>query len=116
MKIQWYPGHMMKAKRQMLEDLKLIDLVIELLDARAVMSSRNPEIDQFANGKARLVLLNKADLADDRVSAKWVEYFKAKNIPVVLLNSKDKSSKKELKQKLWRPVRKRLKETNVAVF
>ena len=96
MKIQWYPGHMMKAKRQMLEDLKLIDLVIELLDARAVMSSRNPEIDQFANGKARLVLLNKADLADDRVSAKWVEYFKEKNIPVVLLNSKDKSSKKRI--------------------
>ena len=64
MNIQWYPGHMTKARRAMEEDMKLIDLVMELLDARAPMASRNPDIDRLAKGKARMVLLNKADLAD----------------------------------------------------
>jgi ribosome biogenesis GTPase A len=64
MNIQWYPGHMTKARRAMQEDIKLIDLVIELVDARVPFSSRNPDIDKLAAGKARMVLLNKADLAD----------------------------------------------------
>ena len=64
MQVQWYPGHMTKAKRMMLEDIKLIDLVIELLDARVPVSSRNPDIDEIAKGKSRLVLLNKSDLSD----------------------------------------------------
>ena len=66
MNVQWYPGHMTKAKRQMQEDLKLIDLIIELVDARVPISSRNPDIDSLGQNKARLILLNKADLADER--------------------------------------------------
>ena len=68
MNVQWYPGHMTKAKRQMQEDLKLIDLIIELVDARVPLSSRNPDIDQLGQNKSRLILLNKADLADERFS------------------------------------------------
>ena len=77
MNIQWYPGHMTKAKRMMQEDIKLIDIVIELLDARVPISSRNPDIDSLANNKYRLVLLNKSDLADSAITAKWEEYFKS---------------------------------------
>ena len=66
MNLQWYPGHMTKAKRQMQEDLKLIDLIIELVDARIPLSSRNPDIDELGKNKARLILLNKSDLADER--------------------------------------------------
>ena len=64
MNIQWYPGHMTKAKRMMQEDIKLIDIVIELLDARAPLSSKNPDIDNLAANKSRMVILNKADMAD----------------------------------------------------
>ena len=66
MNYQWYPGHMTKAKRMMQEDIKLIDLVIELVDARVPSSSRNPDIDELGKNKARLILLNKADLADEK--------------------------------------------------
>ena len=65
MNVQWYPGHMTKAKRQMQEDIKLIDLVIELVDARIPLSSRNPDIDELGKNKARLILMNKSDLADE---------------------------------------------------
>ena len=75
MNIQWYPGHMTKAKRAMKEDIKLIDLVIELVDARVPLSSRNPDIDSLAAGKARMVLLNKSDLADERLNAQWAAWF-----------------------------------------
>ncbi|MBQ5917877.1 MAG: ribosome biogenesis GTPase YlqF, partial [Lachnospiraceae bacterium] len=75
MNIQWYPGHMTKARRMMEEDIKLIDLVIELVDARLPLSSRNPDIDNLAKNKARLILLNKADLADERANNQWTEYF-----------------------------------------
>ena len=71
MNIQWYPGHMTKAKRQMQEDIKLIDIVIELVDARLPLSSKNPDIDTLAKGKSRLILLNKADLADEFSNKKW---------------------------------------------
>ena len=70
MNIQWYPGHMTKAKRMMQEDIKLIDIVIELVDARIPLSSKNPDIDELAKNKYRLILLNKSDLADDAVTAK----------------------------------------------
>ena len=65
MNIQWYPGHMTKAKRQMQEDIKLIDLVIELVDARIPLSSRNPDIDELGKNKARLIIMNKSDLSDE---------------------------------------------------
>lgn len=88
MHFQWYPGHMTKAKRQMQEDIKLIDLVIELVDARIPVSSRNPDIDQLAANKSRLVLINKCDLADDAVNKKWEEYFKKKGFFIVLVNAR----------------------------
>ena len=75
MNYQWYPGHMTKAKRMMQEDMKLIDLVIELTDARVPLSSRNPDIDELGKNKSRIVLLNKADLADERQNAVWSAYF-----------------------------------------
>lgn len=96
MKIQWYPGHMTKAKRMMLEDIKLIDLVIELLDARIPVSSRNPDIDTLAQNKSRLILLNKADLADEKVTAKWIEYFEAKGLTVIKLDARQKNSMKQI--------------------
>ena len=88
MQFQWYPGHMTKAKRMMQENIKLIDLVIELVDARIPLSSRNPDIDELGKNKARLVLLNKADLAEDKWNDAWAEYFKKKGFSVVKVNSR----------------------------
>lgn len=96
MDYQWFPGHMTKAMRQMKEDIKLIDLIIELLDARIPLSSRNPEIDNLGQNKARLVLLNKADLADEKQNSKWIEYFKKKGIVALKINSKNKQGIKEI--------------------
>ena len=88
MHFQWYPGHMTKAKRMMQENIKLIDLVIELVDARIPISSRNPDIDELGKNKARLILLNKSDLAEDKQNDAWVEYFKEKGFSVVKVNSR----------------------------
>ncbi len=88
MHFQWYPGHMTKAKRMMQEDIKLIDLVIELVDARIPISSRNPDIDELGKNKARLILLNKSDLAEEKQNDAWVEYFKKKGFSVVKVNSR----------------------------
>ncbi len=88
MNYQWYPGHMTKAKRMMEENIKLIDLVIELVDARIPMSSKNPEIDQIGRNKSRIILLNKADLADQKWNDFWSEYFKNKGFYVQEMNSK----------------------------
>ena len=78
MNFQWYPGHMTKAKRQMQEDIKLIDLVIELVDARIPLSSRNPDIDELGKNKYLLILMNKADLADKRATDAWSQFFREK--------------------------------------
>ena len=88
MNIQWYPGHMTKAKRMMEEDIKLVDLVIELLDARVPMSSRNPDIDELGKNKARLILLNKSDLADEARTNAWDKFFQEKGYFVVKLNAR----------------------------
>ena len=88
MNYQWYPGHMTKARRMMQENIKLIDLVIELVDARIPISSRNPDIDELGKGKSRIILLNKSDLADPVWNKKWVEYFSEKGIGVLESNSK----------------------------
>ena len=96
MNIQWYPGHMTKAKRAMKEDIKLIDLVIELVDARVPLSSRNPDIDSLAAGKARMVLLNKSDLADERLNAQWAAWFEAKGIHVVKIDARNKGTLKQV--------------------
>ena len=88
MHFQWYPGHMTKAKRMMQENIKLIDLVIELVDARIPISSRNPDIDELGRNKARLILLNKSDLAEEKQNDAWVEYFKNKGFSVIKVNSR----------------------------
>ena len=88
MNFQWYPGHMTKAKRMMQENIKLIDLVIELVDARVPISSRNPDIDELGKNKARLILLNKADLADEKQTEEWIGYFRGKGYSAVKVNSR----------------------------
>ena len=89
MHFQWYPGHMTKARRMMQENIKLIDLIIELVDARIPLSSRNPDIDEMGKNKARLIVLNKADLAEEKRNDEWVEFFKEKGYSAVKVNSKN---------------------------
>ncbi len=89
MNIQWYPGHMTKAKRMMAESIKLIDCVVELLDARTPLSSQNPDLPKIANGRPRLILLTKMDLADPNKTKEWIEYFKAQGITSMEVNSRD---------------------------
>ena len=96
MNFQWYPGHMTKAKRMMQEDIKLIDLIIELVDSRTPLSSRNPDIDNLGQNKARLILLNKSDLADERYNAQWAEYFEKRGFFVVKVNSKSGAGLKQI--------------------
>ena len=86
-RIQWYPGHMLKTKKQIIEDLKLIDVVIEILDARIPKSSQNPDIQKIINNKKRIVLLNKSDLANDVYTKKWIEYFKQNGIVAIKTDS-----------------------------
>lgn len=88
MNYQWYPGHMTKARRMMEENIKLIDLVIELVDARIPLSSKNPDIDALSKNKARVILLNKADLADPRCTEAWKAYFEGQDYHVLALNSR----------------------------
>ena len=88
MNIQWYPGHMTKAKRMMQENIKLVDLILELVDARVPFSCRNPDIDEMGRQKARIILLNKCDLADEKKTALWSGYFKEQGFQVVLVNSR----------------------------
>lgn len=121
MDYQWYPGHMTKAMRQMKEDIKLIDLVIELLDARIPISSRNPDIDNLGKNKATLILLNKSDLADEAQNNKWIQYFKDKGIIALKINSKNKQGIKDInnavltvcKEKIERDKRKGIKNRPV---
>ena len=96
MNIQWYPGHMTKAVRAMKEEIKLIDLLIELVDARAPLSSRNPDIDELGKGKARLILMNKWDLADEKAGEKWDEYFRGKGYCTVHLDSRSRGSVRQV--------------------
>ena len=96
MHFQWYPGHMAKAKRAMQEDMKLIDVVIELVDARIPYSSTNPDIDSLAKNKSRVILLNKADMADQRYNSAWKEYFEAKGYFATLINSKSGQGVKQV--------------------
>ncbi|WP_101875451.1 ribosome biogenesis GTPase YlqF [Lachnoclostridium edouardi] len=96
MNIQWYPGHMTKAKRAMEESIKLIDLIVELVDARAPLSSRNPDIDYLARGKGRIILLNKSDMADQSCNDMWTDYFKSKGFYVVKINSRSGAGLKQI--------------------
>jgi ribosome biogenesis GTPase A len=94
--IQWFPGHMAKARRQVTEKLKLIDIIFELVDARIPLSSRNPMIDEIIQHKPRLVLLNKADMADKAITKAWIEYFHSKGIKALAINSHAGTGMKEI--------------------
>ena len=83
MNIQWFPGHMTKAQRMIEENLKLVDAVCEILDARIPRSSRNPDIDRLAGDKPRLVILNRCDLADPAVTARWRRYFESQGLAIL---------------------------------
>ena len=85
--INWYPGHMAKTRRQITEDLKLIDVVIELLDARIPISSQNPNIAEITKGKKKIIILNKCDLADEKENQKWINFFKKKGIEAILTDA-----------------------------
>lgn len=96
MKIQWYPGHMTKARRNMESDVKIIDLIIELLDARAPLSTRNPDIDKIGRNKARVVILNKSDMADPSINSEWYNYFCKLGYECMLMDSRNKKNLSEL--------------------
>lgn len=96
MNIQWYPGHMTKARRQMQEDLAVIDLIIELLDARIPRASRNPDIGTLGAGKARLIILNKADMADPAVNERWLACFRREGAEAMLADSRNRTSLKDI--------------------
>ena len=94
MHFQWYPGHMTKAKRAMQEDIKLIDVIIELVDARIPRSSKNPDIDSLAQGKSRILLLNKSDMADAAKTQSWISYYEKQGFLALAVNSKKKNELK----------------------
>lgn len=96
MNYQWYPGHMTKAKRMMQENIGLIDLVIELVDARIPLSSRNPDIDELGKNKSRIILLNKLDLADPAGNRAWMDYFQKKGFHVLEINARTKQGLKAI--------------------
>ena len=108
MQFQWYPGHMTKAKRQMQEDLKLIDLVIELVDARIPFSSRNPDIDELGKNKARLILMNKADLADPGKTEISSNYFKSRGCFVVCIDARSKKGMKAIQNEIMEACREKI--------
>lgn len=85
--INWYPGHMAKTKREIIQDLKLIDVVIELVDSRIPISSRNPDIKNMTKGKKKVIVFNKSDLADQKETLKWVQFYKKQGIPAVITDS-----------------------------
>lgn len=98
MNFQWYPGHMAKAKRMMQDDMKLIDVVIELVDARIPYSSKNPDIDSLAKNKSRVILLNKCDMSDQRYNTAWKMHFESKGYFVALVNSRNGSGVKQVQE------------------
>ena len=115
MNIQWYPGHMTKAKRMMQEDIKLIDVVIELIDARVPYSSKNPDIDALAANKYRLILLNKTDLADASATAEWENYYKEKGFFVAKINARSGDGMKNISNVVRKLVKKRSSGTESVV-
>ena len=87
MNIVWYPGHMVKTRREITESLKMIDVVIELIDARIPISSRNPDLDSLIGNKPKVVLLNKCDLADENATKSWIRYYKQKGVNALEIDS-----------------------------
>ena len=102
MDYQWYPGHMTKARRMMQENVRLVDLVIEILDARVPLSSRNPDINQLAQGKQRLIILSKADLADPKQTEHFVQAFEKDGAAVIALDARTKKANAQIMKTLQR--------------
>ncbi len=102
--INWYPGHMTKAVRQMQEDIKLIDLVIELVDARLPLSSKNPDIEELGKNKSRIIIFNKSDLADDQATSLWEAYYKDKGYLTIRLDSRKNSGMKDINNVIGKAV------------
>ena len=94
--INWYPGHMAKSRRLLQDQLRAVDAVIELCDARAPLATRNPDLEKLTRGKARILILNKADLADDKETARWVEYFRIQGLSAMRFNSNGGKTKEIL--------------------
>ncbi|MCM1991095.1 ribosome biogenesis GTPase YlqF [Oceanirhabdus seepicola] len=117
--INWYPGHMAKTKRKIKEELKLVDIVIEIRDARIVEASKNPEIDKICKGKPRVILLNKYDLAEDKITNQWVEKLKENDVEVVLTNCVKGYGMNDIKRaidKLMKDKRERMEKKGVLNF
>ncbi len=112
MNINWYPGHMAKTKRQMIEDSKLIDVVVEILDARIPKSSQNPDIAEIIKNKKRIIVLNKSDLADEKETRKWIEYFKKKNITAIEADSNQGKGIEQVKKSIENIMEAELKAQN----
>ncbi len=110
--INWYPGHMAKTKRQILEDSKLIDVVVEILDARIPKSSQNPDIAEIVRNKKRIIILNKSDLADEKETRKWIEYFKKKNITAIEADSNQGKGIEQVKKSIENIMEAELKAQN----
>ena len=108
MNYQWYPGHMTKAKRMMQENISLIDLVIELVDARIPLSSRNPDIDELGKNKSRLILLNKSDLADPAANKLWMAYFRERGYHVLEVNAKTGQGLRQIQPKVQEACREKI--------
>lgn len=94
--ISWYPGHMAKTKRQIAEDIRMVDIVIEMLDARIPISSENPDIKRIIQEKNKIIILNKSDLADEQTNKQWIEYYKKQSIPAILTNAEQGKGIKEV--------------------
>jgi len=112
MNINWFPGHMIKAKKEIQDNLKLVDVVIEIVDARIPRSSRNPEFEDLILNKPRVIGLNKFDLADSKVNKMWIEFYKENGIPAVLINSVTGIGIKELLNKASDLVRDKLEKSS----
>ena len=115
--INWYPGHMTKAKRQLAEELKLIDVVIEVVDARAPLACRNPDFEELFRGKLRVMLLNKSDLSDPKANKQWTKYFSKQGISVmefVSVGSNAKKSAVAFIEKAGEPVLKKYRDKGVS--
>ncbi len=96
MVLQWFPGHMAKTRRLITDSLKLVDVVVELVDARLPLSSRNPEIDKIVGQRPRVLVLNKCDIADSQENEKWIKYFETKGIAAILMDSQSGKGLKNL--------------------
>lgn len=108
MQIQWYPGHMAKARKVMQEDIKLIDVIIELVDARIPYSSKNPDIDTLANGKSRVLLMNKSDLADSRITDEWLDYYRDNGYFAVKTDSRKGTGMKDVNNIIQKACRQKI--------